>query len=138
MISPDGTLRLPLNISESGKTSTGRFISAFAGAGVHHVAFSTGDIFAAVRALRTRGFATLRIPPNYYDDLGARWGLDDALLEELQGHDVLYDRDAGGELFQVYSRSFEGRFFFEVIERRGAQGFGAINASIRMAAQARG
>jgi 4-hydroxyphenylpyruvate dioxygenase len=138
MISRDGALRLPLNISESGKTSTGRFISAFAGAGVHHVAFSTADIFAAVRALRAQGLVTLRIPPNYYDDLGARWGLDDALLEELRRHDILYDRDPGGELFQVYSHAFEGRFFFEIIERRGAQGFGAANAAIRMAAQMRG
>jgi len=137
MVSADGALRLPLNISESRQTSTGRFVTAFAGAGVHHVAFATADIFAAVRALRARGAATLPVPPNYYDDLGARWGLEDAVLAELRAHDVLYDRDAGGELFHVYSRAFENRFFFEVIERRGAVGFGAANASVRMAAQAR-
>jgi len=137
MVSADGALRLPLNISESRQTSTGRFVTAFAGAGVHHVAFETADIFAAVRALRARGAATLPVPPNYYDDLGARWGLEDAVLAELRAHDVLYDRDAGGELFHVYSRAFENRFFFEVIERRGAVGFGAANASVRMAAQAR-
>ncbi len=138
MVSPDGALRLPLNISESRKTSTGRFVTAFAGAGVHHVAFDTKDIFAAVKALRVAGLKTLQIPPNYYDDLGARWGLDDALLSQLRAHDVLYDRDAGGELFQFYSHAFDSRFFFEVIERRGAVGFGAANAAVRMAAQARG
>ncbi|MBO1073495.1 bifunctional sugar phosphate isomerase/epimerase/4-hydroxyphenylpyruvate dioxygenase family protein [Roseomonas marmotae] len=137
MVSADGALRLPLNISESRNTSTGRFLTAFAGAGVHHVAFEVSDIFAAVRQLRESGFASLPIPPNYYDDLAARWGLDDALLEELHRHDVLYDRDAGGELFHVYSRTFESRFFFEIIERRGATGFGAANAAVRMAAQAR-
>ncbi|EHL97442.1 putative 4-hydroxyphenylpyruvate dioxygenase [Acetobacteraceae bacterium AT-5844] len=137
MVSPDGKLRLPLNISESRKTSTGRFVTAFAGAGVHHVAFETDDIFAAVETLRASGMRTLHIPSNYYDDLGARWGLDDEMLAKLREHDVLYDRDAGGELFQVYSHAFESRFFFEVIERRGAVGFGAANASVRMAAQAR-
>jgi 4-hydroxyphenylpyruvate dioxygenase len=138
MVNAEGTLRLPLNISESRKTSTGRFVTAFAGAGVHHVAFSTKDIFASVRALRERGAETLRIPPNYYDDLGARWGLDDDMLARLKQHDVLYDRDHGGELLHVYSNAFENRFFFEVIERRGAEGFGAANAAVRMAAQARG
>ncbi|MBC9206789.1 sugar phosphate isomerase/epimerase and 4-hydroxyphenylpyruvate domain-containing protein [Roseomonas aerophila] len=138
MISPDGALRLPLNISESRKTSTGRFVTAFAGAGVHHVAFDTQDIFAAVQDFRAKGLRTLQIPPNYYDDLGARWGLEDDMLARLREHDVLYDRDAGGELFQFYSHAFDSRFFFEVIERRGAQGFGAANASVRMAAQARG
>ena len=137
MVSADGALRLPLNISESRQTSTGRFVTAFAGAGVHHVAFEAPDIFAAVRAMRARGAATLPVPPNYYDDLAARWGLDDALLDQLRAHDVLYDRDAGGELLHVYSRPFEGRFFFEVIERRGATGFGAANAPVRMAALAR-
>jgi 4-hydroxyphenylpyruvate dioxygenase len=138
MISPDGALRLPLNISESRKTSTGRFVTAFAGAGVHHVAFDTKDIFAAVQNFRAKGLKTLHIPPNYYDDLGARWGLEDDMLARLRAHDVLYDRDAGGELFQFYSQAFDSRFFFEVIERRGAQGFGAANAAVRMAAQARG
>lgn len=137
MVSADGKLRLPLNISESRKTSTGRFVTAFAGAGVHHVAFETDDIFAALEALHASGMRTLHIPSNYYDDLGARWGLDDEMLAKLREHDVLYDRDAGGELFQVYSHAFESRFFFEVIERRGAVGFGAANASVRMAAQAR-
>lgn len=137
MVSADGALRLPLNISESRNTTTGRFLTAFAGAGVHHVAFETADLFDAVRRLREGGFATLPIPPNYYDDLAARWGLDDALLDQLRRHDVLYDRDAGGELLHVYSRAFESRFFFEIIERRGATGFGAANAAVRMAAQAR-
>jgi 4-hydroxyphenylpyruvate dioxygenase len=137
MVSADGALRLPLNISESRNTTTGRFLTAFAGAGVHHIAFETTDIFDAVRRLREGGFGTLPIPPNYYDDLAARWGLEEALLEELRRHDVLYDRDAGGELFHVYSRAFESRFFFEIIERRGATGFGAANAAVRMAAQAR-
>ena len=33
--------------------------------------------------------------------------------------------------------AFQHRFFFEIVERRGYGGFGAVNAPIRMAAQAR-
>jgi 4-hydroxyphenylpyruvate dioxygenase len=137
VVSGNGALRLPLNISEGQKTSTGRFVTAFAGAGVHHIAFDTADIFASVRDVRRRGAETLSVPANYYDDLQAKWGLDDEFLRRLQQHDVLYDRDAGGELLHFYLRAFEHRFFFEMIERRGATGFGAANATVRMAAQAK-
>ena len=50
---------------------------------------------------------------------------------------VLYDRDGDAEFFQVYTHIFEERFFFEIVQRRNYQGFGAANAAIRLAAQAR-
>ncbi|MCY1370020.1 hypothetical protein D9M69_570890 [compost metagenome] len=52
---------------------------------------------------------------------------------------MLYDRDAqGGELFHVYSEPFEGRFFFEIIQRRnGYVGYGAANVAVRLAAMAK-
>ena len=136
MTSADGRVRLPLNISESGKTATGRFVSAYAGAGVHHIAFACGDVGRAVAAARARGAPVLPIPPNYYDDLAARWGLDDAALAALRALDLLYDRDDAGEFFHAYTDPFEDRFFFELVERRGYRGFGAANAGVRMAAQA--
>ena len=52
-------------------------------------------------------------------------------------NDILYDRDEAGEYLQAYTRSFEDLFFFEIVERRGYKGFGAVNASIRLAAQTR-
>jgi 4-hydroxyphenylpyruvate dioxygenase len=55
----------------------------------------------------------------------------------LKAHNILYDRDGGGEYFQVYTGSFEHRFFFEIVERRGYGGYGAANAPVRLAAQAR-
>ena len=48
-----------------------------------------------------------------------------------------YDRDGSGEYFQLYSRAFEKRFFFEIVERRGYTGYGTANAGVRLAAQAR-
>jgi 4-hydroxyphenylpyruvate dioxygenase len=55
----------------------------------------------------------------------------------LQAHNILYDRDGESEYFQVYTKAFEHRFFFEIVERRGYAGYGAANAPVRLAAQAR-
>ena len=138
MVSPDGSVRLPLNISESRETATGRFVSAFAGAGVHHIAFAASDAAATAASVAAAGARLLTIPDNYYDDLAARWGLDDAALARLRRLHLLYDRDAGGEFIHAYTETFADRFFFEIVERRGSRGFGAANAGVRMAAQAAG
>ncbi len=136
MVSPDGSVRLPLNVSESRQTATGRFVSAFGGAGIQHVALVTPDAASVVDALAARHTRLLRIPDNYYDDIAARWGLDDPTIETLRRLHLLYDRDAGGEFIHAYTGPFQDRFFFEFVERRGSEGFGANNAGIRMAAQA--
>lgn len=138
LVSADGRLRVALNVSESGQTSTGRFLSADAGPGVHHVAFCTGDAARTLERLEASGAPMLPIPANYYDDLAARWGLDEAVLADLQRLGLLYDRDERGEFLHAYTEAFEGRFFFEAVQRRGGyEGFGAVNAAVRTAAQAR-
>lgn len=136
MLSADGTLRLPLNISESRETSTGRVITAMSGAGVHHVALDTNDIFATVAALRAQHAPLLTIPANYYDDLAVRFDLSEQRLAELQAANLLYDRDDAGEFLHAYTAGFQDRFYFEVVQRIDAYaGFGAANAPTRMAAQ---
>jgi 4-hydroxyphenylpyruvate dioxygenase len=92
---------------------------------------------ATVQTLRANGVTMLPIPDNYYDDLEARTDLDPNRLEVLRAHGILYDRDEAGEYLQAYTTNIGGLFFFEIVERRGYQGFGAINAPIRLAAQAR-
>ncbi len=136
MLSADGTLRLPLNISESRDTGTGRVITAMSGAGVHHVALDTADIFATLASLRAQGAPLLTIPANYYDDLAARFALSDERLAELQAANLLYDRDEAGEFLHAYTAGFQDRFYFEIVQRvDGYAGFGAANAPTRMAAQ---
>ena len=137
MISPEGSVRLPLNISESRQTATGRFVTTFAGAGVHHIAFATTDILHTLGQLTARGAQTLPIPANYYEDLSSKWGLDDARLAQLQHANLLYDRDDEGEFLHAYTDTFDDRFFFEIVERIGNyRQYGAVNAAVRMAAQA--
>jgi 4-hydroxyphenylpyruvate dioxygenase len=134
----DGAVRFTLNGSRSHRTLSGRFLNAFFGSGVQHVAFATSDILHTAATLRGNGVKLLPIPANYYDDLEARFGLAGNLLDEMKAAGVLYDRDDGGEYLQLYTVPFADRFFFEIVERRGGyRGFGAPNAPIRLAAQAR-
>jgi len=135
--SPEGGLRLTLNGSASSHTLSARFLQGFHGAGVQHIALASADIFASARRLRELGLAMLPIPGNYYEDLAARFGLEDTLLAQLAEFNILYDRDTDGEYFHLVSRAFAKRFFFEVVERRGYRAYGAANASIRLAAQSR-
>jgi 4-hydroxyphenylpyruvate dioxygenase len=136
MVSRERSVRLPLNISESRETGTGRFLTTYAGAGVHHIAMATDDIFDAVERLTARGARMLQIPTNYYDDLAARWGLDDVYLQRIQRLNLLYDRDDTGEFLHAYTDTFDDRFFFEIVQRcDGYQQYGAANAVVRMAAQ---
>ncbi|WP_051378279.1 bifunctional sugar phosphate isomerase/epimerase/4-hydroxyphenylpyruvate dioxygenase family protein [Derxia gummosa] len=135
----DRSLRVALNVSQSRSTVIARSVSSMHGAGVHHLAFDCADIFASVAAARGRGLAFLDIPDNYYDDLAARFDIDAAVLDRLRMLRVLYDRDAsGGEFLHAYTPMFEGRFFFELVQRIGGyDGYGASNAPVRMAALAR-
>jgi 4-hydroxyphenylpyruvate dioxygenase len=119
------------------QTLSSRFLHGFHGAGVQHIALATADILSSAQRLAELGLETLPIPQNYYEDLEARFGLDQTLLERLAKLNILYDRDTDGEYFQLYSRAFAKRFFFEFVERRDYRGYGAANAAIRLAAQSR-
>ncbi|MEH2471880.1 4-hydroxyphenylpyruvate dioxygenase [Nitrobacteraceae bacterium AZCC 2161] len=137
LINGNQSLRVVLNGSSATRTLSNRFISEFFGSGVQHIAFSCDDIFAAVAEMRRRGASFLKIPENYYDDVEAKYGLDAQTMSALRDNQILYDREGDGEFFQIYTHSFDERFFFEIVERRNYQGFGAANAGIRLAAQTR-
>ncbi len=137
LFSPGHGVQIALNASQGRQTQSSRFIDEFFGAGVQHVAFATDDIFAAVERMRAAGLELLPIPANYHDDLEARFGLDEGLSARLRSLGLLYDEDEGGRYLQVYTRVVAERFFFEIVQRDGYGGFGATNAPIRLAAQAR-
>ncbi|MFM5950866.1 MAG: bifunctional sugar phosphate isomerase/epimerase/4-hydroxyphenylpyruvate dioxygenase family protein [Novosphingobium sp.] len=133
----DGAVRFTLNGSLASQSLSSRFIQNYFGAGVQHIALACPDIFAAADAAIAGGIERLEIPRNYYDDLEARWGLEPDLIEAMAARDILYDRDGEAEYFQFYTRAFARRVFFELVERRDYAGYGAVNAPIRLAAQAR-
>lgn len=134
----EGSLRLTLNGAESHRTLAGRFIAETFGSSIQHLAFASNDILATAAALAANGMQTLEISPNYYQDLQARLALPQKTVDALKRANVLYDRDANGEFFQLYSTNIGEGFFFEVVQRSaGYRGYGAVNAPFRIAAQKR-
>jgi 4-hydroxyphenylpyruvate dioxygenase len=89
-------------------------------------------------ALLAAGAEILPIPDNYYDDIAARFGLEHSLVERLRARNILYDEDEGGNVYQqMYTRAFDKRFFFEIVQRDGYTGYGAANTQVRLTAQSR-
>jgi 4-hydroxyphenylpyruvate dioxygenase len=134
----DGALRVTLNGAETHRTLAGDFLSKNFGTAVQHIALQTQDIFATAQALNTLGFASLPMHKNYYADLAARFDLDEGLLARMQAANILYEEENGAGFFQMYSRTFAGGMFFEIVQRDPQfKGFGSLNAPFRIAAQKR-
>ena len=133
--SPSNALRIALNIGDGGATGVSRFLDTFGGAGYQQIALSTDDIFSTVQAARQRGVPFLPIPDNYYDDLATRFDIAPDTLERMRALGILYDRVKDGEFFHIYTQAFRSRFFFEILQRRNYDLFGAANTPVRLAAQ---
>ncbi|MDP5307377.1 bifunctional sugar phosphate isomerase/epimerase/4-hydroxyphenylpyruvate dioxygenase family protein [Paracoccus spongiarum] len=133
--SPDGGTRITLNGAQSHRTLAGGFLADSMGSAVQHIALASRDIFASAEAMAGAGFEPLEIPDNYYDDLRARHGLDEATIARLRRWNILYETEGEAEFFQFYGRPLAGGLFFEIVERRGGyDGYGASNAPFRIAA----
>ncbi len=130
-------VRFTLNGSMAANSLSTRFIQNYFGAGVQHIAFASDDVFGAAERAQAAGLPMLEIGPNYYADIEARFGLEPELVARMARLNILYDRDDRGEYFQFYSRAVAKRVFFEVVQRRGYDAYGAGNAAIRLSAQAR-
>lgn len=105
------------------------FLARNSGAGVQHLAFEVDEIIPAVRELRARGVEFLSTPPAYYDRLAERLSGLCPEIADLRATHVLADRDEWGYLLQLFTRSPYERntLFYELIQRRGARGFGSAN-----------
>ncbi|OZE86510.1 dehydroshikimate dehydratase [Rhodococcoides fascians] len=132
----NGTIRLSLNMVP-GRPSDADPLPAARRGGVGHVAFGCEDIYAAAEAMTERGLTPMRISPNYYRDLNARFGLGPDALDAMQRLGILYDADsAGGEFFHFFTGTVGDDLFFEVVQRVGGyEGYGETNSAVRLAAQ---
>jgi len=131
-------VRITLNGADTHRTLAGSFLADQPGASVQHIAFATDDIFSTLSTLQTCGFEPLRLSPNYYDDLAARFDIAETLLTRMKAGNILYDHDGHGAFFQIFSRDRLGGMFFEIVQREpGYTGFGGPNAPFRIAAQKR-
>jgi 4-hydroxyphenylpyruvate dioxygenase len=130
-------VRIVLNTSQNQDTLASRFLTEHIVGGIQHIAFYTDRMFEVAEQFIQQGVALLPIPENYYEDLEARFDLDLDFLSQLKKYNILYDRSEDGDFFQIYTQTIANRFFFEVVERRNYEGYGASNTPVRLAAQAR-
>jgi 4-hydroxyphenylpyruvate dioxygenase len=130
-------VRFVLNVSMSAKTRTAQTVMNAGGASVHHIAFSTPDIFATVARMRANAVPFVPISGNYYDDLLTRYDLEPGLADRMRQLGILFDRSADGDYLHIYTETFADRFFFEIVQRVDRyDAYGALNAPARMASEA--
>ena len=127
----NGRIKFPINEPAEGKKKSQieEYLDYYLGAGVQHLALITGDIIGTVRELRARGLEFLRVPKAYYDSLPERMGQIKESYADIAELGILADRDDEGYLLQIFSRPIQDRptVFLEIIQRRGARGFGVGN-----------
>jgi 4-hydroxyphenylpyruvate dioxygenase len=131
MGSGNGRIKFPINEPAEGKKKSQieEYLDYYGGPGVQHVALITGDIIKTVGELKKRGLEFLRVPAAYYEKLPDRVGAIKERYEDVARLGILADRDDEGYLLQIFSRPIQDRptVFLEVIQRRGARGFGVGN-----------
>ena len=122
---------MPINEPADGKKKSQiqEYVDTYDGPGVQHIALRTDDIVATVQALRDRGVRFMTVPETYYDEAKERLAGFDLPWDELQRLNILADKDFDGYLLQIFTETITDRptVFFEIIERRGAKGFGEGN-----------
>jgi 4-hydroxyphenylpyruvate dioxygenase len=126
-----GRIKLPINEPAQGrrKSQIEEYLDFYRGPGVQHIALNTDDIVSTVRNLQERGVDFLKTPTAYYEDVLDRVGNISENVKDLAELGILVDHDEEGYLLQIFSRPIVNRptVFFEVIERKGARGFGEGN-----------
>jgi 4-hydroxyphenylpyruvate dioxygenase len=125
--SPDGGCKIPINEATEKKSQVQEFIDQHKGAGVQHIAFLTADIRKAVAALAKSGVQFLSVPDTYYDAVPSRVTMLTEPLDELKQLRILADGDDKGYLLQIFTQNQIGPLFFEIIQRKGHNGFGEGN-----------
>jgi 4-hydroxyphenylpyruvate dioxygenase len=127
----NGRIKFPINEPAEGKRKSQieEFLDYYVGPGVQHIALITGDIIQAVGQLKERGLRFLRVPAAYYERLPDRIGAIKERYDDIARLGILADRDDEGYLLQIFSQPIQDRptMFLEVIQRRGARGFGVGN-----------
>jgi len=132
MTSPCGKIRIPINESSDDQSQIAEYLDQYHGEGIQHVALASGDIYASVRAMLANGVEFQDTVDSYYDLLDTRLPGHGEPLEELRRLRILIDgathQGAANELLlQIFTRTVIGPIFFEVIERKGDEGFGEGN-----------
>jgi 4-hydroxyphenylpyruvate dioxygenase len=128
MTSPCGKIRIPINESQDDKSQIEEYLREYQGEGIQHIALAANGIYTTVDVLRARGVDFQDTPDTYYEGVNARVTGHTESLEELQKRRILIDGSADtGILLQIFTKNVIGPIFFEIIERKGNEGFGEGN-----------
>ena len=130
MTAPDGMVRIPLNESSDPKSQINEYLGQYNGEGIQHIACFTDDIYATVEAMRAQGVDFLDTPDVYFDFIDQRIPDHGEDVERLRRNAILIDADPEThqrKLLQIFTRNALGPIFFEIIQRKGNEGFGEGN-----------
>jgi 4-hydroxyphenylpyruvate dioxygenase len=128
LTSPCGKIRIPINESQDDKSQIEEYLNEYKGEGIQHIALGTLDIYRTVDALRTLGVEFQETPATYYEGVDARVAGHQENLSELERRGILIDGSAAsGILLQIFTKNAIGPIFFEIIQRKGNDGFGEGN-----------
>ena len=129
MIAPDKAIRIPLNESQDDTSQIEEFIRDYNGEGIQHLALTTPDIYDTVERLRARGVTLQDTIETYYELVDKRVPGHGEDLARLRANRILIDGAAGEEglLLQIFTEPMFGPIFFEIIQRKGNEGFGNGN-----------
>jgi 4-hydroxyphenylpyruvate dioxygenase len=128
LTSPCGKIRIPINESQDDKSQIEEYLHEYHGEGIQHIALATPDIYRTVDALRANGVVFQDTPETYYEGVGARVIGHEESLEELRKRRILIDGSRkDGILLQIFTTNVIGPIFFEIIQRKGNEGFGEGN-----------
>jgi len=129
MIAPDHAIRIPLNESQDDKSQIEEFIKDYNGEGIQHLALTTDNIYDTVERLRARGVRLQDTIDTYYELVDKRVPGHGEDLERLRKNRILIDGSIGDEgiLLQIFTENMFGPIFFEIIQRKGNEGFGNGN-----------
>jgi 4-hydroxyphenylpyruvate dioxygenase len=128
MTSPCGKIRIPINESQDDKSQIEEYLREYQGEGIQHIALAADGICRTVDVLRARGVEFQDTPDTYYEGVNARVTGHREDLAELKKRRILIDGSAEtGILLQIFTKNVIGPIFFEIIERKGNEGFGEGN-----------
>lgn len=130
LTSPCGKIRIPINESTDDQSQIEEFLQKFNGEGIQHIALGTDDIYQTIETLRSQNMGFLDVPDTYYDMLKDRVPWHEENTPRLKQNRILLDggkESDEGLLLQIFTENMLGPVFFEIIQRKGNEGFGEGN-----------
>ncbi|GAB4196732.1 MAG: 4-hydroxyphenylpyruvate dioxygenase [Wenzhouxiangellaceae bacterium] len=130
MTAPTGVISIPINESSDPKSQINEYLEEYRGEGVQHIALYTENIYETIEAMHQQGVEFLDTPDTYYEVIDSRIPDHGEDVERMRVNRILIDADPNEtdkQLLQIFTQTCIGPVFFEIIQRKGNEGFGEGN-----------